>query len=592
MASIAIMIGGAVLNAVLNAAATILRNTWQATVVRLRYPRKQGMTKHLKLIRRRWRNTLASARSFLTGLKPTEKSKLRRIKTSRTPIMRSSSTTRPTPTINYRWPQSRNSRTCICQVSCRNRASFFFRRRRASAWIRGFSYSLNIFCLKINGRQTRQNILQPSRLLERRLCNQKISICGKSAWKCFQTVAIQAGHLADLSSCAATRSSPEIWRPTPNSVHQADLLFLPHDKLPRKIYKYALTVVDIASRYKEAEPLASKNSDEVAKAFQSIYWRSPLTWPQMLQVDPGREFMGAVTKEMEKHKTYIRRGRTEIHRDQAIVERLNRTLAERLFGHQYAVEMLLPEGKRSTEWVKRLPDVVNALNNEVTSLIGKKPAVDIKEKEVYSKPSTKYNRPVGLAEKNFLLSSMWDICISRANLKAEPKEQQTRSGLWKSTRSLKIRPSQMSQLSIICLTGLSAALFAKSCWLCHLILSCRQPEMPVCPRLDSVFCYPALCIKRWYGDLVHAHSVHLVTLALQYFHLVHELLPFKERFFVVLVRYLLLNHIFFTPFDFLMFFSPSISTEYILGLTAITSFITSPPHSSFILPKTFLFLSS
>ena len=188
---------------------------------------------------------------------------------------------------------------------------------------------------------------------------------------------------------------------TPNSVHQADLLFLPHDKLPRgkKIYKYALTVVDIASRYKEAEPLTSKNSDEVAKAFQSIYKRSPLTWPNMLQVDPGREFMGAVTKEMEKHKTYIRRGRTEIHRDQAIVERFNRTLAERLFGHQYAVEMLLPEGNRSTEWVKRLPDVVGALNNEVTSLIGKKPAVAIKEKEVSSQPSTKYNRPVGANEK-------------------------------------------------------------------------------------------------------------------------------------------------------------------------------------------------
>ena len=187
----------------------------------------------------------------------------------------------------------------------------------------------------------------------------------------------------------------------PNSVHQADLLFLPHDKLPRgkKIYKYALTVVDIASRYKEAEPLTSKNSDEVAKAFQSIYKRSPLAWPNMLQVDPGREFMGAVTKEMEKHKTYIRRGRTEIHRDQAIVERFNRTLAERLFGHQYAVEMLLPEGKRSTEWVKRLPDVVGALNNEVTSLIGKKPAVAIKEKEVSSQPSTKYNRPVGANEK-------------------------------------------------------------------------------------------------------------------------------------------------------------------------------------------------
>ena len=123
----------------------------------------------------------------------------------------------------------------------------------------------------------------------------------------------------------------------PNSVHEADLLFLPHDKLRRKIYKYALTVVDIVSCYKEEEPLTSKDSAEVAKAFQSIYQRSPLTWPQMLQVDPAREFMGAVTKEIEKHKTYIRRGRTEIHRDQAIVKRFNRTLAERLFGHQYAV---------------------------------------------------------------------------------------------------------------------------------------------------------------------------------------------------------------------------------------------------------------
>ena len=188
---------------------------------------------------------------------------------------------------------------------------------------------------------------------------------------------------------------------TPNKIHQTDLLFLPHDKPPRsrKVFKYALTVVDVASRYKEAEPLTSKNSDEVAKAFQTIYKRSPLTWPEMLQVDPGREFMGAVTKEMEKHKTFIRRGRVEIHRDQAIVERFNRTLAERLFGYQYAVEMRLREGQRSTAWVKRLPGVVSALNNEETQLTGKKPAVAIKEKAVYSKPSTPYLRPVGEKEK-------------------------------------------------------------------------------------------------------------------------------------------------------------------------------------------------
>ena len=127
----------------------------------------------------------------------------------------------------------------------------------------------------------------------------------------------------------------------------------------------------------------------------------------MLQVDPGCEFMGGVMKEMEKHSlTYIRRGRTEIHRDQAIVERFNWTLAEHLFGHQYAVEMLLPEGKRSTEWVKRLPDVVRALNNEVTSLIGKKPAVAIKEKAVYSILQQSITDLLEWPKKNFLLSSV------------------------------------------------------------------------------------------------------------------------------------------------------------------------------------------
>ena len=35
--------------------------------------------------------------------------------------------------------------------------------------------------------------------------------------------------------------------------------------------------------------------------------------------------------------------------------------------------------QRSTEWVKRLPEVVSALNNEVTRLTGKKPAEAIKK---------------------------------------------------------------------------------------------------------------------------------------------------------------------------------------------------------------------
>jgi hypothetical protein len=155
----------------------------------------------------------------------------------------------------------------------------------------------------------------------------------------------------------------------PNQAHQADLLFLPHDRLPRgrKIFKYALTVVDVASRYKDAEPLTSKDSAEVAQAFSNIYKRT-LKWPKLLQVDAGREFMGAVNKTMESHNVKFRRGEKGLHRAQGIVERFNRTLAERLFGHQYAQEILMEargeQNVRSVEWVARVPGVIKQLNNE------------------------------------------------------------------------------------------------------------------------------------------------------------------------------------------------------------------------------------
>ena len=67
--------------------------------------------------------------------------------------------------------------------------------------------------------------------------------------------------------------------PVRNQVHQTDLLYLPHVCPPRsrKTFKYALTVVDVASRFKEAEPLATKEAREVAAALERIFSRSPLS---------------------------------------------------------------------------------------------------------------------------------------------------------------------------------------------------------------------------------------------------------------------------------------------------------------------------
>ena len=171
----------------------------------------------------------------------------------------------------------------------------------------------------------------------------------------------------------------------PNEDHQADLLFLPHNRVGKRTFMYALTVVDVASRFKEAEPLTSKTTAEVAEALSRIYRRGPLKWPKLLQVDPGREFMSAVSQLLAKHRVEVRRGRVDIHRDQGIVELWNRTLAERLFGHQYAQEMRHPPGQRSTGWLG--------------CKTGKKPSDAIKAKTVAQTPSSVVpDRLVGLKE--------------------------------------------------------------------------------------------------------------------------------------------------------------------------------------------------
>ena len=95
-------------------------------------------------------------------------------------------------------------------------------------------------------------------------------------------------------------------------------------------------------------------------------------------VEDAKEFYRDTTKLMEKHDVMIQRGDSSQHRLQEIVERFNRTLANRLFNYQYHKELEDPS-KSTREWVSRLQNVVSALNNEKTRLIGMKPVDAIKQ---------------------------------------------------------------------------------------------------------------------------------------------------------------------------------------------------------------------
>ena len=167
----------------------------------------------------------------------------------------------------------------------------------------------------------------------------------------------------------------------PNQLHQADLLYLPHDKVYQNTYKYALNVVDIASGYKVSRPLRTKQAKEVADMFKDIYKKGPLRYPEELHVDSGTEFKGEVLKLMKEHDVPVKSVVTKYHHSfTAFVENFNKTLAQRLFKPQDAQE--LRSGGDSRIWVKYLQKIVTNLNNTKLKRIGMTPSKAVKLAEV------------------------------------------------------------------------------------------------------------------------------------------------------------------------------------------------------------------
>ena len=88
----------------------------------------------------------------------------------------------------------------------------------------------------------------------------------------------------------------------------------------------------------------------------------------------------------------IQHGDPSQHRSQGIVEKFNRTLADRLFSYQYHKELEDPS-KSNREWASSLQNVVSALNNEKTRLIEMKPFDAIKQtlvRQGFSQPVKNY----------------------------------------------------------------------------------------------------------------------------------------------------------------------------------------------------------
>ena len=146
---------------------------------------------------------------------------------------------------------------------------------------------------------------------------------------------------------------------------------MPHNLFEENTYKYILTGINVASRYKVARPLRTKKSSEVAFVLEGIYKKGgEFKYPKIFQCDNGSEFKNEVKKLLEKHSVEIRRATTKYkHTHTAFVEAFNKELAKLLFKLMDAQELQDPE-KVSTIWVKNLNKIVNKMNNTELSMTG------------------------------------------------------------------------------------------------------------------------------------------------------------------------------------------------------------------------------
>ena len=148
---------------------------------------------------------------------------------------------------------------------------------------------------------------------------------------------------------------------------------MPYNVFEGNTYKYILTGIDVASRYKVTRPLRTKKLSEVAFVLEAIYKKGGVfKFPKVFQCVNGSEFKDEVTKLLEKPNVDIRRATTKYkHTHTPFVEAFNKELAKLLFKPINAQELQDPE-KVSTIWVKNLNKIVNKMNNAKSSLIGVK----------------------------------------------------------------------------------------------------------------------------------------------------------------------------------------------------------------------------
>ncbi|KAL3104698.1 hypothetical protein niasHT_024930 [Heterodera trifolii] len=147
---------------------------------------------------------------------------------------------------------------------------------------------------------------------------------------------------------------------------QADLAIF--DRLAKQNhgYKYLLVCIDTLSRQVFVEPVKTKTSTNMIRAFNRIFKRSKYI-PWKVLTDQGKEFTARAVQHFFRAKDvehFCMLTSPQFHAGMA--ERANRSIKERLY--RYFTE------RNTYTWIEVVQDIVRAINHSPNSSIGMRPA--------------------------------------------------------------------------------------------------------------------------------------------------------------------------------------------------------------------------
>ncbi|RHZ78663.1 hypothetical protein Glove_158g91 [Diversispora epigaea] len=187
-----------------------------------------------------------------------------------------------------------------------------------------------------------------------------------------------------------------------NEMHQSDLTPLSLDKIGNRIFKHRRVIKDVTTRFRKSCALTNKSSASLAKMFKAIYGDSSnhLTWPKVLIVDKGTEYLGECKELLLSHGVKIIQAKSK--RDTSIAERDHQEFEKHAYIRQDAMDFLLPLSERCTSWVKDLRNNDNIYNDTPTRLIHMSPNEAVKRalkgEKIIADLAVKHRRPIGFDE--------------------------------------------------------------------------------------------------------------------------------------------------------------------------------------------------